>query len=244
MKRVLLGPNAVFEAIRSPQAPSIAAVFIDTERHDARVKELVAVARSRKIPVDERLGKELDLLAKGERHQGVVAIAGEYSYRTLEDLLDPGTAPPFLVALDQITDPQNFGAIVRSAVAFGARGIITLRDRAAPVTAAVVRASAGATEQARIARVTNLAETIRHLREQGLQTVGLDADGDVPISELPRAPGGRLVVIGAEGAGLRRLVRERCEVLAHIPMAGSFNSLNASVAAAIALYEGSRSGAH
>ena len=180
---------------------------------------------------------ELDALAEGLRHQGVVAITGDFPYLDLEGLLAGIEGAPFLLALDEITDPHNFGAMIRSAVALGAHGVLTLKDRAAPVTGAVVRASAGATEHARIARVTNLARTLTELRdERGLSIVGLAADGDRDIDALDEAPQGRVIVVGSEGKGLRPLVRKQCTELARIPMTNAIASLNASVAASIALF--------
>lgn len=182
----------------------------------------------------------MNALAPEGRHQGIVAIAGEFAYIELEEALLAAAERPLLVALDEITDPHNLGAIVRSAVAFGADAILTLRDRAAPVTPVVVRASAGATEHARIVRVTNLARTLTALREQHqLQVVGLAADGEVEISKLPEAERGRVLVVGSEGKGMRPLVRKQCSVIARIPIGGPLASLNASVAAGIALYAAS-----
>jgi 23S rRNA (guanosine2251-2'-O)-methyltransferase len=169
------------------------------------------------------------------RSQGLLALAGEYPY-VGPDLLDTLGDGALIVALDEITDPHNFGAIVRSAVAFGADAILTLKDRAAPATPVVVRASAGATEHARIVRITNLARTLASLREDGRQIVGLAAEGDASISALPPADRGRVLVIGSEGHGLRPLVRKQCDVLARIAMPGRIASLNASVAAGIALH--------
>jgi 23S rRNA (guanosine2251-2'-O)-methyltransferase len=170
----------------------------------------------------------------------VLAIAGEYPYLDLDGLLEGCDERPLLIALDQITDPHNFGAILRSAVALGAHGVITLKDRAAPVTPAVVRASAGASELARIARVTNLARTLERLRDAELQVIGLAPDGPHELADLPFPAQGRVLVVGSEGAGLRRLVRERCEVLARITLGGPLQSLNAAVAAGIAIYESLR----
>jgi 23S rRNA (guanosine2251-2'-O)-methyltransferase len=236
MKRLLLGPHAVHEALRA--APGQLAVIYLGEPHAHR--ELLELARQRKVLIEPRTAAELDTLADGVRHQGVLAIAGEYPYCGLDELLEGAGPAPLLVALDQIQDPHNFGAIVRSAVALGAAGVITLRDRAAPVTPVVVRASAGATEQARIARVTNLARTLAELRERELEVVGLAMEGSVEIGALPYPARGRVLVIGSEGDGLRRLVRENCDTLARIPMSGALASLNASVAAGIALYECAR----
>jgi len=235
MKRLLLGARAVSEALRAaPQ--QIAVVYHDRAAGDA-ARDTARAARERNVRSEERGREELDALSRGERHEGVLAVAGEYPYRSLEDLLEGCGAVPLLVALDQVTDPHNLGAIVRSAVALGADGIITLKDRAAPVTAVVVRAAAGATELARIARVTNLARTLEQLADAGMQVLGLDAGGKATLPEVPYPRAGRVLVIGSEGEGLRRLVRERCEQLVRIPMRGPVQSLNASVAAAIALYE-------
>jgi 23S rRNA (guanosine2251-2'-O)-methyltransferase len=234
MKRLLLGPRAASEGIRA--APGqVSVVYL--QAGGGHTAELTALARNRNVAIQERTAEELDAMAEGVRHQGVIAIAGEYSYCAFEDLLEVTGPSSVILALDQIQDPHNFGAIVRSAVALGAVGIITLKDRAAPVTPVVVRASAGATERARIARVTNLARTLGELREREIQVVGLAAEGSHAIDALPAAPNGRALVVGSEGDGLRRLVRENCDYLARIPMSGALASLNASVAAAIALYE-------
>jgi 23S rRNA (guanosine2251-2'-O)-methyltransferase len=234
MKRLLLGPRAASEGIRA--APGqVSVVYL--QAGGGHTAELSALARNRNVAIQERTAEELDAMAEGVRHQGVIAIAGEYSYCQLEDLLEATGPSTVILALDQIQDPHNFGAIVRSSVALGAVGIITLKDRAAPVTPVVVRASAGATERARIARVTNLARTLGELREREIQVVGLAAEGSHAIDALPAAPNGRALVVGSEGDGLRRLVRENCDYLARIPMSGALASLNASVAAAIALYE-------
>lgn len=233
MKRMLLGPHAVLEAVRG-RPGQIAVVFVasSAERgHKAALDEI----RSRGVRIEARPSEELDAIADGTRHQGLLALAGEYPY-VGPDVLDTLADDVLLVALDEITDPHNFGAIVRSAVAFGADAILTLKDRAAPVTPVVVRASAGATEHARIVRITNLARTLAALREDGRQIVGLAAEGDASITDLPPADRGRVLVIGSEGHGLRPLVRKQCDVLARIAMPGRIASLNASVAAGIALH--------
>ncbi len=239
MKRLLIGPHAVSDGLRAAPA-QISVVYLEPGNAGA---EIAALARNRNVAIQERSRAELDQLAAltpQSAHHGVIAIAGEYSYCSLDELLDRAGPSPLLVALDQIQDPHNFGAIVRSAVALGAAGVITLKDRAAPVTPVVVRASAGATERARIARVTNLARTLAELRERELEVVGLAADGTVELADLPFPAAGRVLVVGSESDGLRRLVREGCDHLARIPMAGAMESLNASVAAGIALYECAR----
>jgi 23S rRNA (guanosine2251-2'-O)-methyltransferase len=238
MKRMVAGPHAVLEAVRAKPASVVVVYLEDGARRTLR--ELADEVGSRGVKIEERTKAELDALA--ERHQGVVAITGEYRYAEIETLL--GGERGLVVALDEITDPHNLGAIVRSAVAYGAIGIVTLKDRAAPVTPVVVRASAGATEHARIVRVTNLARTLAELRDvHGMQIVGLAADGDVEIDALPETEGARVLVIGSEGKGIRRLVREQCDVIARIPIVGPVASLNASVAAGIALHCASRDAA-
>lgn len=235
MKRLLLGPSAVALGLR--QAPRDVAVVYVEAGSAQRSAELAALAHARNVRCEERARDELDALARGQGHDGALAIAGDYPYLALDELLDRAPPSPLFVALDQVTDPHNLGAIVRSAVGLGADGVITLKDRAAPVTAAVVRASAGATELARIARVTNLARTLHELQDSGLQIVGLDMKGGSELRALDYPAAGRVLVLGSEGSGLRRLVREQCDVIAFIPMRGALQSLNVSVAAAIALYE-------
>lgn len=237
MKRILAGTHAVTEALHA-NAAGVHVVYVAP---GVRIGELAALAKGRNVRVEERSAAELDALAEGLRHQGVVAIGGDFPYLDLDGLLVGITGPPLLLALDEITDPHNFGAMIRSAVALGADGVITLKDRAAPVTGAVVRASAGATEHARVARVTNLARTLASLSEErALQIVGLAADGDHDVDALPEAPEGRVLVVGSEGKGLRPLVRKQCTVVARIPMTNAIASLNASVAASIALFAARR----
>jgi 23S rRNA (guanosine2251-2'-O)-methyltransferase len=237
MKRIVLGPHAAEQAMRTD--PQRVHVLYVQDAH-ARARELEALAQRTGVRSEVRLAQELDALAPGLKHQGVVAITGDYPYLDFSVMLERAKPAPLFVALDQISDPHNFGAIVRSCVAFGADGVLTLKDRAAPVSAVVVRSSAGATERAQIARVTNLARTLGELRERGLHLVGLDASGDVALQDVDYGPEGRVLVIGSEGDGLRRLTREACDVLARVDLAGEFESLNASVAAGVALYESAR----
>jgi len=235
MKRIVAGRRAVLEALRAERG-SISAVYVDPEARDA-LRELIEAARRAGTPIEDHPRASLDALAGNVRHQGVIAIGGDYPYIDLDALVGGAPSAPVFVALDELSDPHNFGAIVRSAVALGADGVITMRHRAAPVTPVVVRAAAGATEHARIARVTNLAASLVTLRERGLAIVGLDAQGSSRVDELPAFESGCVLVIGSEGRGLRRLVRERCDRLTRIELTGPIASLNASVAAAIALYE-------
>jgi 23S rRNA (guanosine2251-2'-O)-methyltransferase len=236
VKRHLFGVHAVQEALAAnPRALALLLVTDDSPR--APHRRIIDQALQAGVQVEVRTTPELDALARGLRHQGIVGIGGaDYAYLDFDTALAQAREPALLVALDEITDVHNFGAIVRSAVAFGAGAVITLRNRAAPVNAAVVRASAGATEHARIARVTNLSRALEAMDERGIMSVGLDAAGQRSLAEIDLT-GPVALVVGSEGRGLRRLVRERCSTLARIPMAGPIGSLNASVAAAIALYE-------
>jgi 23S rRNA (guanosine2251-2'-O)-methyltransferase len=234
MKRLICGPRAVTEALRA-NAREVSVVYLSGDPR-RELREVAQLAGERKVSVEERSAAELDALGKGERHQGVIAIGGSYSYLSFDELLERIPPNALLVALDEITDPHNFGAIVRSAVALGAHGVITLKHRAAPVTPAVVRASAGATEHARIARVVNLVQALDELAERDFDLVGLAVEGAQDLPLYARSGRPTCLVVGSEGKGLRRLVRERCTHLVRIPMLGPIESLNASVAAAIALY--------
>ena len=235
--RIVTGPRFVLEALRGRDARAIEVIFAERPEDPALI-DIQSFAKRLGVRIEAAPRARLDALSEGTRHQGVVAITGAYPFVELEALLE--VPKPFLVALDEITDPYNFGAIVRSAVAFGVTGLIIPKHRNAPNSGVVVRASAGTTEHARIAQVTNLQRTLLGLAERGLQIVGLDGTGDTDVSALPPADEGRVLVIGSEGDGMRRMVRERCTVIAKIPHEGVVESLNASVAAAIALYEASR----
>ena len=234
MKRLLVGARAVTEALRTQ--PDRISVVYAAEHASGRARALCSQAQRQGVRVQSVPRLRLDTLARGLNHQGLIALSGDYPYRNLSELLSELPARPLLVALDQVSDPHNFGAIVRSAVAFGADGLITLRDRSSPVTPVVVRSSAGATEHAKIARVTNLARTLTELRERGMQVLGLDPDAtqDLESAEYPLE--GRVLVVGAEGHGMRRLVRQRCDLLCRIELSGPLGALNAAVAAAVALY--------
>lgn len=238
MKRIVAGTRAVTEALRGA-AGMISVIYYDeTER--SGLSEVGELARTAGVRGEPLTRIALDSLADGLRHQGVIAITGEYPYFDLATLLAKAPASPLFVALDQITDPHNFGSIIRSACALGADGIITLKEKACPVTPVVVRTSTGATERIVIARIPNLARALAELSKRHMQIVGLAGEGETDLADLPYPAEGRVLVVGSEGNGLRRLVREHCDVLARIPLAGPIESLNASVATAIALHESSR----
>jgi len=237
MKRVIAGPNAVTEAIRGGTR-DVAAVYLADGLARAGADRLERICRDAGVPCSSLPREALDALAKGLTHQGVIAVAGDYPYVDVEAVLDEGRrdAEPLLVVLDQIQDPGNLGAIVRSAHALGAAGVILTRDRSAAMTPAAVRASAGASELIRVARVGNLAQCLDRLRDSGYRAVGAAAEAEARIDEIDwRGP--TALVLGGEGKGLRRLSREHCDLLFRIPLATAFDSLNVSVAAAIALYE-------
>lgn len=236
MTRVVCGRRAVAEALRADPARLIV-IYLGDAAADPALGQLAAAAARARVPCEPATTAALDALSKGTRHQGVIAVTGEYPYRSLDELLATrDERPALLVVCDEIQDPHNIGAIVRSAVFFGATGVVLGRNRSAGVTPGAVRASAGATEHARIARVTNIAETIRALAREGLRTVGLDAEAPAALWDVDLTVPCALVV-GSEGRGLRRLVGERCNTLARLPGVGALGSLNASVACALALYE-------
>ena len=202
------------------------------------LREIFTTARDKKIPVQKVDRQRLDKFASGTAHQGVLAFLAAKEYVEVDDILAgvrPGEAP-FLIILDEISDPHNLGAILRTADAAGAHGVVIPRRRSAPLTPTVAKSSAGAIEYVQVARVANLPQTIEGLKKKGLWIVGAEADGD-DIFWDARLDGPLALVIGGEGKGLGRLVKERCDNLVRLPMSGRVNSLNASVAAALLAYE-------
>jgi 23S rRNA (guanosine2251-2'-O)-methyltransferase len=186
---------------------------------------------------------DLDRLAGGALHQGVALQVAPYEYAAAEDVLaaaHSSGAPPLLVALDGVTDPRNLGAVVRSAAAFGAHGVVVPQRRSAGLTAVAWRASAGAAAHLPVARATNLVRTLKNCAASGLMVVGLDAGGTMPLDTFPLATGPLMLVLGSEGRGLSQLVRETCDAVVSIPMAAQVESLNASVAAGVVLAEVAR----
>jgi 23S rRNA (guanosine2251-2'-O)-methyltransferase len=239
--RVVFGVRPVEELCRArPRA--VAVVYVAEGHRSPEVDRVITVARDRAITVELRPRALIAALAGQGSHQGIVAVAGDYRYAELGELLaaaEAASEAPLLIVLDGITDPQNFGAIVRSAEVLGAHGVIIPDAHAAPVTGAVVKASAGATERTRIARVANVLKTIDALRERGVTVWGAAADRGLSLVATDlRGPAA--FVVGAEGRGMREAVARRCDGLLRIPQRGQVASLNASVAAALLLYEASR----
>jgi 23S rRNA (guanosine2251-2'-O)-methyltransferase len=240
--RVVYGMNPVRELLRSG-AEGLAELWLAEggERHRA-FAEMERMARERGAKVRTAPRVRLDRLAGVPAHQGVVAVVADYRYHDLDEVIGAARASgraPLLVLLDGVEDPQNLGAVIRSAHALGADGVVVPRDRAAAVTPAVAKASAGAVEHCPVVRVTNLARTVEELKEAGIWTVAAVPDGDRELQEIDLT-GPTAVIIGGEGQGIRPLVRRTCDHSARIPMVGRVGSLNASASAAIALYEAAR----
>jgi 23S rRNA (guanosine2251-2'-O)-methyltransferase len=211
-------------------------------RLDGPLADIVELAGELRVPVKQVSRAKLAAAARTDAPQGVVARTDELPEADLDDLATTGRdgTTPFLVAVDGVTDPGNLGALLRAAECAGATGAVLPRHRAVHVTAAAAKAAAGAVEHLPIALVGGLPAALQHLKEAGLWVVGLDAAGDTPLSELPVAADPVVLVLGAEGSGLSRLVRQRCDVLAAIPLRGRLASLNVAAAAAIATYEVAR----
>ncbi len=236
----LEGRNALTEALRSGR--TIDKVFIASGETDRALQRLAAQAKEAGavvVPVDRR---KLDAMSTTHAHQGVIALAAAREYATLDDLLENAAGkgePPLLVICDELTDPHNLGAILRSAECVGAHGVIIPKRRSVGLTATVAKASAGAVEYMPVARVTNINAAIADLKEKGVWIFGTAAEGSIPMYQadltIPAA-----IVIGNEGSGMSPLVRKNCDVTVHIPMKGNISSLNASCAASVLLYEALR----
>ncbi len=239
----VVGRNPVLEAMQAG-VPVRAAYIAEGSERDDRLREILRLSADRGTSLLEVTRNEIDRLTGGAIHQGVALQLPEFQYAHPDDLMaaaldSPGE--PLIVALDSITDPRNLGAIVRSAAAFGANGVLIPERRSAGMTAAAWKTSAGAAARIPIARATNLNRSLRAYADAGFTLVGLDGEADVDIADVPGASGPLVLVVGSEGDGLSRLVREACDTLASIPIPGEVESLNAGVAAGIALYEIARS---
>lgn len=239
---MVAGRNPVVEALRAgvPVKALYVAHRIDT---DDRVREAIKLAGDLGVPLLEGSRTDLDRLTNGAVHQGLVLQVPPYDYAHPADLVDRAAdagRPPLIVALDGVTDPRNLGAVVRSVAAFGGHGVLVPERRSAGMTAGAWKTSAGAAARIRVARAGNLTRALEEYRRAGLFVVGLDAGGDVALPEVELVTEPLVLVVGSEGQGLTRLVRETCDHVASIPMAGGTESLNAGVAAGVALYEVAR----
>ena len=234
----IAGRNSVVEALRA-QMPVSAVYVAEGAERDGRRREVVRLVAERGIALLEVTQHELDRLTGGAVHQGLAAKVPPYSYAHHTDLLDRAAEagePPLIVALDSVTDPRNLGAVVRSAAGFGAHGVVVPERRAAGMTASAWKTSAGAAARVPVAQATNLVRALKDFQEAGCMVVGLAADGEVSLPDLDLADGPLVLVVGSEGGGLGRLVEQTCDQLVSIPMAHQLESLNAGVAASIALY--------
>lgn len=230
------GRNAVLEAFRSGK--TIDKLFIQDGCQDGPIKSIVREAKKHDTIITYAAKERLDQMSGTGRHQGVIAFAAAYEYAKVEDLLEAARAkgePPFLFLLDGIEDPHNLGAIIRTANLAGAHGVIIPKRRAVGLTATVARTSAGALNYTPVAKVTNMASTIEELKKQGMWFVCADMGGETMYRLNLTGPIG--LVIGNEGEGVSRLVKEKCDMTASIPMKGDIDSLNASVAAGVLAYE-------
>lgn len=237
---IIEGRNAVIEALRAGTA--VDKVYIAKGETDATLGHIASTARGKGIVVVEADRRKLDAMSVTHSHQGVIAVAAVREYASVSDILqsarDKGEAP-LVVVCDELSDPHNLGAVIRTAEAAGAHGVIIPKRRSAGLTAIVAKTSAGAVSYLPVARVANLTALLKELKEEGLWVFGTAADGSTSLYQAD-LKGSAAIVIGSEGNGMSRLVREQCDFLVSIPMRGQVNSLNASAAAAVVLYEAVR----
>ena len=235
---LLHGINPVTEALKA-NPEGIERICVERGQRNPRIQEVIELARQHHVRISFEERAWMDRKAQGERHQGVLCFAAEMTTYLVEDLLEQVKSPGLLVVLDGIEDPHNLGAILRSAEAAGADGVILPQHRSANLSATVVKASAGAASHIKLARATNIAQLIELMKKRGFWVVGLDAGSDQPIWKtdftVPTA-----IVLGNEGSGLHKLVKQKCDFLVFLPIRGNVGSYNVSVAAGMALYEALR----
>lgn len=237
--KMIFGFHAVTSRIRH-EASSVDEVYVDSSRSDRRMQDLIHTAKSAGIRVVQADDQRLSSIVGTHRHQGVVAKAGELSLaRNLDELLDAIEGPPLLLVLDGITDPHNLGACLRVADGVGAHAVIAPKDRAVGLNATAAKVASGAAENVPYITVTNLARTLRELKERDIWLIGTSDDVEKTIYDVD-FKGGVAIIMGSEGEGMRRLTRETCDMLVQIPMFGSVESLNVSVASGVCLYEARR----
>lgn len=237
---VLVGRNAVTEALKSGRG--INKLWIASGDREGSVAEIAALAKERGIVVQYVERAKIEALAGGHRHQGVLAYVAPVPYAELEDILKAAEAKgeaPFLVLLDELEDPHNLGALLRTADATGVHGILIPKRRSVSLNATVAKTSAGAVEYVPVARIGNIAQTLKKLKEKGFWVAGADMDGKKAYYEVDLT-GPLVLVVGSEGKGMSRLTKEACDFIVRMPMVGRINSLNASVAGSILMYESMR----
>lgn len=236
MKEWIIGRNAVYETLSAGRRQVLRVKRAEGLQPDQRIRQILNVAKAKQIPVESSPRRELDAL--GEHHQGVALQAEEYQYAHLGELLEHAqnsSRPPFFLILDTLQDPQNLGTLLRTAEAVGVHGVVLPQRHTATVTPAVVSASSGACEHLLIAQ-HNLAQAIDELKRANIWVIGLESEDDAQPLDQVRLDGALALVVGSEGEGMRRLVRESCDILMRLPMQGRIESLNAAVAGSIALY--------
>lgn len=236
---MIFGFHAVTARLRH-EAASVEEIYVDTARHDQRMKDLLKAAAAVAVRIIQADDTRLSNMVGTRRHQGVVAKAGEVSLaRNLDELLDAVEGAPLLLVLDGITDPHNLGACLRVADGAGAHAVIAPKDRAVGLNATAAKVASGAAESVPYITVTNLARTLRDLKERGIWLIGTTEDADQSLYQADFT-GPTALVLGSEGEGMRRLTREHCDFLVHIPMYGAVESLNVSVASGVCLFEARR----
>ena len=234
------GRNPVFEALKAGRR--IDKLFIQRDLHDGSLVKIRAIAREKGIVISEAAKQKLDSMSHTGSHQGVIAYTAMHEYADIDDMLDLAklkNEPPFLIIADEISDPHNLGSIIRTADAAGVHGVIIPKRRAVGLSAIVAKASAGALEYVPVAKVGNIANTVDELKEKGIWVAGAAMEGESVYGKADLT-GPLAIVIGSEGSGISRLVKEKCDFLVSIPMQGSINSLNASVAAGVLMLEAAR----
>ena len=236
---LIIGRNPVLEAIKSGR--EIDTLYVAKGERQGSVGKIIALCRENNVMVKETDGKKLDYMCQGANHQGVIARIAAHEYASVEDIFKRAEEKgenPFIVICDEIEDPHNLGAIIRTAECAGAHGIIIPKRRSATLNFTVAKTAAGALEYMPVARVSNLPAVMDELKERGVWIYGADMDGDTWCQTDLKGP--MALVVGSEGKGLGRLVKEKCDFVLSLPMSGEINSLNASVAAGIMMYEVSR----
>ena len=239
-KDIILGRNAVTEALKAGR--TINRLLIAEGSHDGSIQKLIVLAKDKQVVIESVSRDRLDKIAYNQRHQGVIAYSAPVEYSTLEEILQVAenrNESPFILLLDELEDPHNFGAILRTADAVGVHGVLIPKRRSVSLNSTVAKTSAGAIEYVKVAQINNVAQTLKQLKDLNIIVIGSDMEGVDIYDDVSRvdfkAP--IVLIIGSEGKGMRRLTKENCDYLFKIPMVGRINSLNASVAAAVLMYE-------
>ena len=237
---IIFGRNSVIELLKSGR--KINRILIAEGNRDGSIQKIISMAKEKKIIFEMISRERLDKISENQNHQGVLAYTTPIEYSTLEEILqiaDQKKESPFIILLDELEDPHNFGAILRTADAVGVHGVLIPKRRSVSLNSTVAKTSAGAVEYVKVAQINNVAQTIKQLKENFFTIIGSDIEGVEIFSEKHNFDfnGAIVLIIGSEGKGLRRLTKENCDILLKIPMVGKINSLNASVAAAILMYE-------